>query len=161
MNFDYSVIYQPLLDLLEIYKNIMLSCLAEWLPILLPITGAITTIFLVINIVESYIKKSIQEDEEYYMDTEPEFEYDEYDLENYASFILDSYKSEIDDYSEDIESRFDSEFDDFSYFMITEDEPIEEIVNDTIADFDFSEFEDFIPSNNGFLDDDTNSEGIL
>lgn len=161
MNFDYSVVYQPLLDQLEIYKNIMLSCLAEWLPILLPITGVITTIFLVLNIIDYYLKKSIQEDELYYMDTEPEFEYDEYDLENYASFILDSYKSEIEDYSEDIESRFESEFDDFSGFIITENEPIEEIVNDTIADFDFSEFDDFIPTNNGFLDNDNTNDGLI
>ena len=132
-DYDYSVLYQPMLEQFRYYTDVMLSSLSVWLPILLPITGAIVLIEISLLIFKGVVNQATLDVESisshfYTSDYEDMF-LDEYDVEMYGSFI---------ESMEDIEERLyekylNDDYSDFESFMPEDEE--EHLIHFDSSDF--------------------------
>lgn len=121
-DYDYSVLYEPMLQQFQYYADVMLNALPVWLPILLPITGALVLIELSVMLFKGLVSSAIADTEDiashFYTDDYEDMFLDAYDVEMYGSFI---------ESMEDIEERnyqkyLNDDYSDFESFMPDDEE---------------------------------------
>lgn len=121
-DYDYSVLYKPMLQQFQYYADVMIQALPVWLPILLPITGAIVLIEISVLIFKALVSSAIADSENiashFYTDDYEDMFIEEYDFDMYGSFI---------ESMEDIEERnyhkyLNDDYSDFESFMPEDEE---------------------------------------
>lgn len=101
--YDYSVIYQPMIDSFRESSNVMIEGIGQWVPVLLPIVGALALIDLALVVFHKVIDVgSVSPDK-----VSP-YELDDYDWDMYEDFM---------DYGADFESYTHGDYDDFESYI--------------------------------------------
>lgn len=146
-DYDYSVLYEPMLQQFQYYVDVMLQALPVWLPIVLPITGAIVLIELSVLLFKCLVSSAIVDTENiashfYTPDYEDMF-FDEYDVEMYGSFIESMEEIEERNY----EKYLNDDYSDFESFMDLDDDlPFPEVDESTESLFDTIDNIDNLPT---------------